>query len=1010
MPKHPPTGQQYRLEKPDDWHSKGLKIGFPAALNHAEPPLRHILDQVVHPASNTGDLTSAQYDRLQWLKSLQEYKDLPEEERRTIRDADLFVRFQPAFQASQRQVYDWFVLHTDPTLRYIIAKVNRSENDCGSNAWKALLDHFEVSNENTKSAALVAAVKTVVDDRKATSVVTKIPQLLSLQHKIGRDTKLDVRRILCVLVASVILNDQNAPPALFSIADHALANEDTDLDDLQQRLTERSAVTSSTRHHAGPAAQRGDPPRGCSWSANKKHFVCNKCGRHSTGTLHTEFNCRDGLRRNPDNTTETPAAAQGGANKRNRPEDNPGAAATTTPNRALQFQSKAVRDRERGGFAAPAASDHTGILEAAEKALEQGLTTFSYQDTVYSYDPTTGNVVLPVVNARFACLTTQTLALRAQTRVTHGVLGLRPPFSSPRLHGFAGNPNPASAPRLLQRLTQPPHKIPSGSTPQGAHAPSPTTPLPALGRTAIVDSGAGAHMGPKAAGPTTSTDIVIRGISSNVTNVRMGILQLQTRDAAGDPYALRLPASLVHRDIRHTLVSHYKLLEAGYKVSLELTGGFIRTPDDHIIPLHQRGGLWHIQLDASPARPLTRPAIKLSNRFAPLATPQDNPEIDTDDHPTAPSQDTAAPAPPPTTPANRPPAAPAHPTLLEAHDPVPNDDDLIALLHATYNHCDVIRLLRIVKNLAADPSYVSPLPSATNIKRWYHKRHCASCRIMASRNHNVHPPRRAETREYSPGEFLHIDSLGGVDPSRLTIDGSIDAFCILDDASAARWCIPTPGKSPEYLATILTEFRANSKVPIKRIMADNPLIAKVVRHWCNAQQPPVAFGASPPRHQVSNSRSESNVGYVKTKARTLRQHAGASEYLHIEAARWAATSSNFVPSAANDGTATLSPAHQWPDFPWNHRSLKHDMPWGCRAYVHYGKITGEPDWQRRARPCVFVGWDRVTPSYRLLDLDAREIILAAPAHVVFHPNIFPMLDHKLHGETLLGNLALNIYG
>ena len=78
--------------------------------------------------------------------------------------------------------------------------------------------------------------------------------------------------------------------------------------------------------------------------------------------------------------------------------------------------------------------------------------------------------------------------------------------------------------------------------------------------------------------------------------------------------------------------------------------------------------------------------------------------------------------------------------------------------------------------------------------------------------------------------------------------------------------------------------------------------------------------------------------------------------------------------------------------------------------MHYGKTTTDPDWHRRARPCVFVGWSTSSPSYRLYDLDARDIVEAAETHVTFQVDNFPMLSHKLHGETLPGDLALNIDG
>jgi len=437
----------------------------------------------------------------------------------------------------------------------------------------------------------------------------------------------------------------------------------------------------------------------------------------------------------------------------------------------------------------------------------------------------------------------------------------------------------------------------------------------------------------------------------------------------------------------------------------------LTTPTSDAIPLHVTNGLWHITMRPPTTRTTVPPDVATHNRFSALTT-EDNATEEGTPSPPSDQEGAATPAPATKTQDVSHPAATTPSVTFSA--PSPNEDDLVTRLHETHNHCDLVRLLRIAKNLQQDPTYMGPVPSATGIKRWYSNGgRCAACRIMASKAslNTTHPSRRTTTRGYNVGEMLHIDSIGGLaDNDKLSVDGSADAYCITDDTSAARWCIPVPSKSPDHLANILSEFQAQSGIPIRRILADNPLIKGKVKKWCNAQQPPVAYGASPPRHQVSNARSEACVNYIKTKSRVLRQRAGASEYLHIEACRWAALASNFVPSSADASHAPTVPAHVWPDMPWLHRNLRHDVPWGCRAYVHYGKTTTDPDWLRRARPCVFVGWSTFSPSYRLYDLDARDIVEAAETQVTSQVDNFPMLNHKLHGETLPGDLALNIDG
>ena len=78
----------------------------------------------------------------------------------------------------------------------------------------------------------------------------------------GRDSKRHVRRLLCVLVASVILHDDTAPAYLSTIATNALDNEDTDLDSMHAKIHARAALSSGG---AAPKTKKGQskPPDGC---------------------------------------------------------------------------------------------------------------------------------------------------------------------------------------------------------------------------------------------------------------------------------------------------------------------------------------------------------------------------------------------------------------------------------------------------------------------------------------------------------------------------------------------------------------------------------------------------------------------------------------------------------------------------------------------------------------------------------------------------------------------------
>jgi len=312
-------------------------------------------------------------------------------------------------------------------------------------------------------------------------------------------------------------------------------------------------------------------------------------------------------------------------------------------------------------------------------------------------------------------------------------------------------------------------------------------------------------------------------------------------------------------------------------------------------------------------------------------------------------------------------------------------------------------MIRIVKNMAPDDEQ---RPSLKAVRKFT----CPSCITMDSRSPvdvRAHPPRDGD-RGYLPGEFLHLDSVGGFDTSRST-DGATDAITVTDDASGVRLCLPVPSKATEHIAKILTNYQAQSQVPIKRILADDPILKDAVVHWCETQPFPVAYMASPPKSPQSNGRAESTVGYCKSKARTFRQASGASANLHSFALSWAAITSNFLPSSTDPLGSNRSPVQIFPDFPYRHRNLRHDLPFGCRAFVYEEPPTGQHNLARRARPTVFVGWSTTSPSYKLLDLDTMEVYDRA-AGVRFNCTSFPMLEMKTAGEALPSDIALDLDG
>lgn len=118
---------------------------------------------------------------------------------------------------------------------------------------------------------------------------------------------------------------------------------------------------------------------------------------------------------------------------------------------------------------------------------------------------------------------------------------------------------------------------------------------------------------------------------------------------------------------------------------------------------------------------------------------------------------------------------------------------------------------------------------------------------------------------------------------------------------------------------------------------------------------------------------------------------------------------NFVSTSTDPSGQHRAPVDIWPDLPYRHRDLRHDLPFGCRAWRHEGKdYQNRPHWQRRARPCVFVGWSLDTPSYLLYDIDGHHLFEGT--YVTFDETNFPLMDLLLAGETHTADKQIDVDG
>ena len=251
-----------------------------------------------------------------------------------------------------------------------------------------------------------------------------------------------------------------------------------------------------------------------------------------------------------------------------------------------------------------------------------------------------------------------------------------------------------------------------------------------------------------------------------------------------------------------------------------------------------------------------------------------------------------------------------------------------------------------------------------------------------------------------------MDLTGGWEKTVDCVDGAVDNFVIKDDASAVLLSIPTKDKTTKSLTSELKKYQAKSGIKILKILTDNPLAKDALEEW--STEDGIDLCASPPLEAASNSRAESGVNLCKTKGRTLRQASGAGAPLVSLAMQWAAMASNFVETDADPLKEHRRPVDIWPDLPHRHKDLCYDISFGCRAFRHEGKTTERPHMHRRARPAIFVGWSRTSPSYLLYDLDTHKIYEGS--YVTFDERNFPLLSMLLAGEISTADRAIDIDG
>ena len=177
-------------------------------------------------------------------------------------------------------------------------------------------------------------------------------------------------------------------------------------------------------------------------------------------------------------------------------------------------------------------------------------------------------------------------------------------------------------------------------------------------------------------------------------------------------------------------------------------------------------------------------------------------------------------------------------------------------------------------------------------------------------------------------------------------------------------------KSSSILRAI-QEWIAKSDTCTKRITCDAEIAVEPIKAWASPQG--IDIVACPPHEHASNGRAEAAIGWGKAKTATVRQTGGADESFIAIALEWIGVTSAFLPSKANQGRT--SPITLWPRIPYlgHHHKLRHDVPLFCLCFRATDSKQGDSNFSRKGKGCLFLGWSRISESYRLLDLGSSTV-------------------------------------
>lgn len=485
----------------------------------------------------------------------------------------------------------------------------------------------------------------------------------------------------------------------------------------------------------------------------------------------------------------------------------------------------------------------------------------------------------------------------------------------------------------------------------------------------ILDCGAQRTISNTCADTPRRTTTRIRGVGGVLNgNADAGTVILNTSTVDGKLHIVRFPDSLVHSDVSTTLISYHGLLKKGYRIRIHLKGGTVTTPKGEKIELTLNDGLWSFP-------PPPHQARNIFQAIAMDAQVDDSREEGKDDN------------------------------KLGTVEPTADDADKAQALHNRLGHPGKNRMLIIERMMDRD----DPAKPSRAAIRALDCPHCAIANSQVPPESQAHP-RRTDHDDEIPGQVTSLDLSGLLPPDVEQLGGFKTTVVLKDHASGLSTFISLKDKKPASIIGALEEYLAKldrTQAGLKKLVlrGDAEFLATSLKAWGHKNN--IDIQGAPPLEHSSNGRAESSVNLGKSKTRAAREVSGAGkEYIgHI--LPYVGIQEAFLPSSVDPLKKQRTPAEIWPDFPFRHRKLRHDIPWGCLAVRHQGKVLTR-NYTRRGRPCIFLGWSRKTPSYLLLDLETNKTVEGTYVH--FFTDRFPLKERLQAGEALPSLSHINIDG